>query len=127
MTASVQTSDEDGHHEGGHGSFKSYMIGFVLSGILTVIPFNIVMGDVLGNVIWSVFIVFALGASQMIVHIYYFLHATSQAEEGWLAMSISFTVLLVVIVMTGSIWVMFNLQENLMPGHEQIERVRSLP
>lgn len=126
MTASAHSTHDDGHHEDGHGTFKSYMIGFVLSVILTVIPFYVVMGDILGNAVWTVAIVFALGAAQMIVHIYYFLHVTSQAEEGWLAMSIGFTVLLVVIVMTGSIWVMFNLQENMMPGHEQIEQIRSI-
>jgi cytochrome o ubiquinol oxidase operon protein cyoD len=33
----------DTHHEGNHGSVKSYMIGFVLSIILTAIPFGLVM------------------------------------------------------------------------------------
>jgi hypothetical protein len=33
----------DTHHEGNHGSVKSYMIGFVLSIILTAIPFGLAM------------------------------------------------------------------------------------
>ncbi|MAC78359.1 MAG: cytochrome o ubiquinol oxidase subunit IV, partial [Rhodobacteraceae bacterium] len=28
---------------------------------------------------------------------------------------------------SGSIWVMFHLKENMMPAHEQIERVKNLP
>lgn len=129
MSASSNTAHDKGHgHQGGgHGSFKSYMIGFVLSVILTAIPFYVVMGDVLDSRLLAVAIIFVLGAAQMIVHIYYFLHVTSKAEEGWLAMALVFTVLLVVIMLSGSVWVMFNLEENMMPAHDQIERVRSLP
>lgn len=130
MSASDDSAHGKGHdedHGGGHGSFKSYMIGFVLSVILTIIPFYIVMGDALDNRLLAIAIIFVLGAVQMIVHIVYFLHINSRVEEGWLAMALTFTVLLVVIVLSGSIWVMFNLEENMMPAHEQIERIRSLP
>ena len=42
--------DDHHHHDGAsHGTFKSYMIGFILSVILTAIPFWLVMGDVLEN------------------------------------------------------------------------------
>lgn len=111
----------------GHGTFKSYMIGFGLSVVLTLIPFWIVLGDVMDSTGWAIAIIFAMGAAQMIVHIHYFLHVSLKVEEGWQAMSMGLTVLLLVIVMAGSIWVMFNLDENMMPAHEQIERVRNLP
>lgn len=131
MSASSNTSPGNDHDQGsahgGHGSFRTYMIGFGLSVVLTIIPFWLVMGDVLDSRLLAVAIVFILGAGQMIVHIYFFLHMNSRAEEGWLAMSASFTVLLVVIVLSGSIWVMFHLDENMMPSHDQIERVKSLP
>ncbi|MEM7169399.1 MAG: cytochrome o ubiquinol oxidase subunit IV [Pseudomonadota bacterium] len=122
-----QGRQEDLHQQGGHGSFRSYMIGFVLSVILTIIPFSIVMGGLVDSKVLAIGIVFTLGAAQMLVHIYYFLHVNARAEEGWLAMSLTFTVLLVVIVLAGSIWVMFHLEENMMPAHEQIERIKSLP
>ncbi|TYC64118.1 cytochrome o ubiquinol oxidase subunit IV [Stappia sp. BW2] len=131
MSASSNTSSgnsqDHGSAHGGHGSFRSYMIGFGLSVVLTIIPFWLTMTDVLDSRLLAVAIVFILGAGQMIVHIYFFLHMNSRAEEGWLAMSLSFTVLLVVIVLSGSIWVMFHLDENMMPSHDQIERVKSLP
>lgn len=113
-------------HEGGHGSFKSYVIGFLLSVVLTVIPFWIVVGDVMDNRTWAIVIIFVLGGMQMLVHIHYFLHVTIKAEAGWQMMSLGMTVLLLVIVLTGSIWVMFNLEANMMPAHDQIERVREL-
>lgn len=103
------------------------MTGFALSVILTIIPFWLVLGDVMDNPIWAVAIIFVLGGIQMVVHIHYFLHVTIKAEAGWQAMSLGLAVLLLVIVLSGSIWVMVNLQENMMPAHEQIERVRNLP
>ncbi|MTI02871.1 MULTISPECIES: cytochrome o ubiquinol oxidase subunit IV [Alphaproteobacteria] len=115
------------HAKGAGGTFKSYVIGFLLSVVLTLIPFWIVLGDVMDNTAWAVAIIFTLGAAQMLVHIHYFLHVTLKAEEGWQAMSLGLTVLLLVIVLAGSIWVMFNLDANMMPAHEQIERVRNLP
>ncbi|WP_051927507.1 cytochrome o ubiquinol oxidase subunit IV [Ruegeria halocynthiae] len=115
------------HAKGGHGTFKSYVVGFLLSVVLTLIPFWIVLGDVMDNTAWAVAIIFAMGATQMMVHIHYFLHVSLKVEAGWQVMSMGLTILLLVIVMAGSIWVMFNLDENMMPAHEQIERVRNLP
>ncbi len=115
------------HAKEGHGTFKSYMIGFLLSVVLTLIPFWIVLGDVMDSTAWAVAAIFVLGATQMVVHIRYFLHVSLKVEEGWQVMSLGLAVLLLVIVMAGSIWVMFNLDENMMPAHEQIERVRKLP
>ncbi|KIC40600.1 cytochrome O ubiquinol oxidase [Ruegeria sp. ANG-R] len=115
------------HAQGGHGTLKSYMVGFLLSVVLTLIPFWIVLGDVMDSTGWAIAIIFTLGATQMLVHIHYFLHVSLKVEAGWQVMSLGLTVLLLVIVMAGSIWVMFNLDENMMPAHEQIERVRNLP
>ncbi len=112
---------------GSHGSFRSYMMGFGLSVVLTLIPFGIVMGGMYSNPKWAVLIIFLLGAAQMLVHIYYFLHVDVAAEDGWLLMSVAFTVLMLAIVLVGSLWVMFHLEEHVMPAHEQIERVRNLP
>lgn len=110
-----------------HGSYRSYIIGFALSVVLTVIPFWIVLGDVAISLPWALAIIFTLGGIQIMVHIYYFLHVTVQAEQGWQALSLVFTVMLLVIVLVGSIWVMTHLNENMMPAHDQIERVRNLP
>ncbi|MEM1285174.1 MAG: cytochrome o ubiquinol oxidase subunit IV [Pseudomonadota bacterium] len=110
-----------------HASYRSYFIGFALSVFLTVIPFWLVLGEPLDNTTLAIGIIFVFGAIQIMVHIYYFLHVTVKAEDGWQAMSLGFTFMLVVIVLAGSIWVMFHLQENMMPAHEQIERVRNLP
>jgi cytochrome o ubiquinol oxidase operon protein cyoD len=111
----------------GHGSLKTYGIGFGLSVILTVIPFWVVMGDVLDNTAMAIGIIFLMGGIQMLVHIHYFLHVSVKVDSGWQVMSLLLTVLLLVIILSGSIWIMFHLDENMMPAHDQIERLRNLP
>ena len=108
------------------GSYRSYLIGFVLSVLLTAVPFWIVLGDVYINVSLALTIIFGFGATQIMVQVYYFLHVTVQAEAGWQAMAMVFTAILLVIILAGSIWVMTHLQDNMMPAHEQIERIRNL-
>lgn len=110
----------DAHGGGvGHGSFQGYMTGFVLSVILTAIPFILVMGGLLGNG-WTIVIILALGVVQIIVHMVYFLHMSTKAEEGWMVMAMIFTVTLVLITLVGSIWIMYHLDTNMMPmsGHD---------
>jgi len=113
----------DDHHAdelGGasHATFKGYMTGFVLSVILTVIPFWLVMGDVTNHKTIAA-IILALGAVQMIVHIVFFLHMDTRSEGGWNMLAMIFTIVLVVITLSGSLWVMHNMNENMMPhaGH----------
>ncbi|BAI76475.1 cytochrome o ubiquinol oxidase operon protein (plasmid) [Azospirillum sp. B510] len=106
---------DHGHPAGAHGTFGSYMIGFVLSVILTVIPFWLVMNGTLDNVTTTV-VVLALAVVQIIVHMVYFLHMNGRAEGGWSMLAMIFTIIVVVIMFSGSLWVMYHLNHNMMPG-----------
>ena len=97
-------------------TLRGYMIGFWLSVVLTVIPFWLVLGDVLQNPALAIFFIITMGTAQMIVHMIYFLHLNTKSENGWLIMSLAFTALLVVIAIAGSIWIMFHLDRNMMPA-----------
>lgn len=105
----------DGHS---HGSMKSYLIGFVLSVILTAIPFWLVMGDVLDNKALTGFIIVGFAAVQIVVHMIYFLHMDTTSEQGWNMMALIFTVIVIVIALSGSLWVMYHLNTNTMPFHD---------
>ncbi len=109
-----------------HGTYKTYITGFLLSVFLTAIPFWVVLGEPDISVNWAIGVIFAFGAAQILVHVHYFLHVSVKNEGGWQVMSMAFVAVLVVIVLAGSIWVMFHLNENMMPAHEQIERMRNL-
>ncbi|MCJ8508880.1 cytochrome o ubiquinol oxidase subunit IV [Rhizobium lemnae] len=102
-------------HEAAHGSFKSYMTGFILSVILTAIPFWLVMGDVLESRALTVGIIIIFGGIQMVVHMIYFLHMNTRSEGGWTMLAMIFTIIIVVIMLAGSMWVMHHLNTNMMP------------
>ncbi|NLS07389.1 cytochrome o ubiquinol oxidase subunit IV [Rhizobium sp. P32RR-XVIII] len=105
-----------GHgHEASHGTFKSYMTGFVLSVILTAIPFWLVMGNVFDSKSTTVALIMIFGAIQIVVHMIYFLHLDTKSEGGWNMMAFIFTLLIVVIALSGSLWVMYHLNANMMP------------
>ena len=110
-------------HQAGHGTFKSYMTGFVLSVILTAIPFWLVMADVLASPTATAIVVMALGAVQIVVHMIYFLHMNVRSEGGWTMMALIFTIVMVVITLSGSIWVMYHLNVNMMPGMHDMSQV----
>lgn len=103
------------HDDMPHGTMKDYVIGFVLSVILTAIPFWLVMGDVLESKSATVGWILFLGLLQIIVHLVFFLHLKPSAEGGWILMSAVFTVITIVIALVGSIWVMNALQYHMMP------------
>ena len=112
--------DRDGalHAHGdthGHGSRKSYLIGFALSVVLTAIPFWLVMAGVLADVQATALLVIALAFVQIIVHTVFFLHVNARSEGGWTLMALMFTTVLVVIVISGSLWIMYHLNSNMMP------------
>lgn len=113
--------DANGHHDAhhgdghAHGTFGSYMIGFALSVILTAIPFWLVMTGVLGDAQLTAFIILGFAVVQIVVHMICFLHMNTRSEGGWTMLALIFTIVLVVITLSGSIWVMYHLNHNMMP------------
>jgi cytochrome o ubiquinol oxidase subunit IV len=114
-----------GHHpHGAQGTFRSYMTGFLLSVVLTAIPFWLVMGSVLNDTLVTSIIIMALAAVQIVVHMIYFLHMNTKSEGGWTFLALLFTLTLVVITLVGSIWVMYHMDQNMMPmsPHEALQK-----
>jgi cytochrome o ubiquinol oxidase operon protein cyoD len=73
------------------------------------------MSHILENATLTGGVVMALAAVQVVVHMIYFLHMNRKAEGGWTLMALLFTLLLVGIVLSGSMWVMHHLDVNMMP------------
>ncbi len=101
------------HGDGYHATAADYVKGFVLAVILTAIPFWLVMGEKLSPEMTTL-VILGLGAVQIVVHMVYFLHLNSKSEGGWNMLALLFTVVLLVIMLAGSIWVMHHLNTNLM-------------
>ena len=101
------------HSGAAHGSVKTYMTGFILSIILTAIPFWMVMnGSASNGTILGVVLVTAV--VQILVHLVCFLHMNTSSEERWNLVAFVFTVLIIAILVVGSIWIMWNLNYNMM-------------
>ncbi|MGL9769245.1 MAG: cytochrome o ubiquinol oxidase subunit IV [Sodalis sp. (in: enterobacteria)] len=97
------------------GSYKAYLIGFILSIILTVIPFGVVMeGSASKNMLITVLVICAV--MQIIVHLVYFLHLSTSSDQQWYLIAFVFAVMIITIVVGGSLWIMWHLNHNLM-GH----------
>lgn len=114
----AETSESGLAHGADHGSLRGYLIGFGLSAVLTAIPFWLVMTNALGNQMASAIAIMAFAVVQIVVHMVFFLHMNTRSESGWTMMALIFTLILVVIALTGSLWVMYHLNTNMMPGHD---------
>ncbi|MEZ7849113.1 MAG: cytochrome o ubiquinol oxidase subunit IV [Polaromonas sp.] len=118
--------DAAGGHSDYHATAKSYLIGFFLSAVLTAIPFWLVMGKVLPTSGITSLVVLGFATVQIVVHMIYFLHMNTRVEGGWSMLALLFTGVLVLILLAGSIWVMYNLNTNMMPAHDMTE-MRNMP
>lgn len=99
-----------------HGSLRAYLVGFLLSVFLTAIPFWLVMSKTIGSPTVTVIVIMIFATAQILVHMTCFLHMTPRVEGGWSLTALGFTVTLVVVTLVGSVWVMYHLNTNMMPG-----------
>ncbi|MEK8030079.1 cytochrome o ubiquinol oxidase subunit IV [Ideonella sp. DXS29W] len=121
---------DDHHHDddggGYHATVEGYLVGFLLSVVLTAIPFWLVMGNVMSSPKVTAFVILGFAAVQMVVHMIYFLHLNAKVEGGWSLLALTFTAALVVIMLSGSIWVMYHLNTNMMPAADP-QVMRNMP
>lgn len=96
-----------------HGNTKQYTIGFILSFILTVIPFGMVMAGGFGRgIVMAVIAITAV--AQVLVQLVYFLHMNSSSEQRWNVIAFIYTVLCIAVLLVGSVWIMNYLHYNMM-------------
>lgn len=96
-----------------HASVQSYVIGFVLSVVLTAAAFGIVTQHWLPQ-LESVVALAALALVQIVVHLVYFLHMNTSSSQRWNLAAFGFTVLVAVIVVGGTLWVLHNVSMQMM-------------
>ena len=95
------------------GSFKSYVTGFILSIVLTVIAFALVMsGKVSGPAL--LFGIFGAAIVQILVHLHYFLHLDTSSSARWNVGALLCTVLIMVLFVGLTLWIMSNLNYRMM-------------
>jgi cytochrome o ubiquinol oxidase operon protein cyoD len=53
---------------------------------------------------------------QIVVHLIYFLHMNPKSSQSWNGAALVFTLIILLILMVGTLWVMHNMNMNMMPG-----------
>ena len=102
------------HSDGAnHGSVKSYATGFILSVILTVIPFGLVMYPTLPKMT-TLAIVLLFAVIQVIVHLVYFLHLDRSPAQRNNVAALVFSALVIVLLVGLSLWIMFSIHTVMM-------------
>ncbi len=95
------------------GSLKSYLTGFVLSLILTAIPFALVMSGTL-SASAALAGIFSAGIVQILVHLHYFLHLDTSSAARWNVLAMIFTLLIMILFVGGTLWIMHSLYHRMM-------------
>ncbi|WP_309121444.1 cytochrome o ubiquinol oxidase subunit IV [Paenibacillus sp.] len=93
-----------GEH-GNHGSLKSYVIGFVLSIVLTIVPLVAVLGADLGQTT-TLIVILAAAVLQFAIQLLFFMHLREGENARWNVMSLLLGILILVTIVGGSIWIM---------------------
>jgi cytochrome o ubiquinol oxidase operon protein cyoD len=91
-----------------------YLVGLALATGLTITSFFVAGTDL----VWAPSIPVALvvlAIAQMGVHLVFFLHITTGPDNTNNVMALAFGVLIVILVIGGSLWIMANLNHNMMP------------
>lgn len=99
---------------GYHGSIRSYVIGFALSLVFTIIPYYIVRGQMAGD---KALILAVLGFAiiQMFVQIFFFLHLGRGPKPFYNIVFFVATGGMIVLVVGASLIIMSNLYRNMSP------------
>lgn len=97
-----------------HGTLKSYVIGFIASILLTMVSFGLVITQVLSGPIF-LFAILGLAFVQALFQLLFFLHLGQEAKPRWEMLVFYFMLLVLFIVVIGSLWIMNDLNNRVMP------------
>ena len=94
---------------------RNYVIGLVLASVLTVASFWVASGTALLYGPGVLMGLAALAIAQMGVHLVFFLHITTGADNLNNILALAFGILIVLLFFAGSLWIMAHMNHNMMP------------
>jgi cytochrome o ubiquinol oxidase subunit IV len=100
-----------------------YLVGLGLAILLTATSFFVAGTDLVWQPSIPVALV-VLAIAQMGVHLVFFLHITTGPDNTNNVLALAFGVLIVMLVMVGSLWIMANLNHNMMPMDQLMQMQR---
>jgi cytochrome o ubiquinol oxidase subunit IV len=100
-----------------------YVVGLGLALLLTATSFFVAGTDLVWQPSIPVAII-VLAIAQMGVHLVFFLHITTGADNTNNVLALAFGILIVVLVIGGTLWIMANLNHNMMPMDQLMKMQR---
>jgi cytochrome o ubiquinol oxidase operon protein cyoD len=94
---------------------RSYTIGFGLALVLTAIPFGIVATKA-ATPATTLAVIAVLALVQVLVHLRYFLHLNLASSPRENLLALCFAAILIVVMIGGSLWIMIDLHQRMMPA-----------
>lgn len=88
-----------------HGSYTSYAIGLGLSLVLTGLSFSLFS---------SHYALMGLALVQGLIQLIFFLHLGQEPKPRWETLSFYFMMLILLIVVIGTLWIMYDLDQRVM-------------
>ncbi len=107
-------------HESFWESMRVYLFGYLLSLVLTVVAFL----SLETTVVWGPGIpvlLLVLAVAQMGVHLVFFLHIGTGHDSTNNVLALAFGILIVGLLVGGSMWIMYNLDHNMMNMHKHLD------
>jgi cytochrome o ubiquinol oxidase operon protein cyoD len=101
---SHNSHDSNEAHEA-HGSLKSYIIGFVMSLVLTAIPLIVVLNDILEGKAATLLLI-GSAVLQFVVQLFYFMHLKEEKNPRYNLIVLIFGLVIVFTIVAGSMWIM---------------------
>jgi len=92
---------------------RSYLFGFALAIILTMIPFGVVAFGLVSKPA-AIFIIAGTAIFQVFVHLRFFLHMKPGLMPRENFMAIGFAAVLILIMIGGTLWIMLDLHYRMM-------------
>lgn len=96
----------------GRKTLKSYITGLTLSLIFTFCAFGLVVDHSMSTAFLYVSLAI-LAVLQLLAQVVFFLRLSASREGRWTSMPFILTLLIVVVVVGGSLWIMANLYYNM--------------
>jgi cytochrome o ubiquinol oxidase operon protein cyoD len=123
ISADVAPGDEGDQSESFAAGVGGYVVGLALAGILTAASFGLVGTKLIyGPGVPIALLVLAV--AQMGIHLVFFLHITTGPDNTNNVLALAFGVLIVALVVIGSLWIMANLNHNMMPMDHMMQDMR---
>jgi cytochrome o ubiquinol oxidase operon protein cyoD len=121
--ADTTPGDASGSAHSTRRGLRTYLIGLGLAIVMTMASFWAAQTHLIYGPGVSVAIV-VLAIAQMGIHLVFFLHITTAPDNANNVLALAFGILIACLVIFGSLWIMANLNHNMLPMQQMMDLQR---